>query len=100
MIQRHMGLSVRANRTEMPDALCTTGPFRYSRNPIYLAFIGPLAALGYYSPLAAAASIVAYVLSTTRFVIRDEEQSLRAKFGASFESYRSRTPRWIFFSER
>jgi protein-S-isoprenylcysteine O-methyltransferase Ste14 len=100
LIQRHMGISVRANRTEMPEALCTTGPFRYSRNPIYLAFIGPLAALSYYSPIAAATAIVAYVLSTTRFVIRDEEHALQAKFGDAFESYRSRTPRWIFFKDR
>ena len=53
-IQRHMGISLRDGKTKTPDALCTTGPFKYTRNPIYLAFTVPLAALGYFSLLAAA----------------------------------------------
>jgi protein-S-isoprenylcysteine O-methyltransferase Ste14 len=95
VMQRQMGIALSANRTTTPDALCTTGAFKYSRNPIYLAFIGPLAALGYFSPIAAGIAIVLYVLAMTRFVIRGEERALTAKFGTAFKSYCRQTPRWI-----
>jgi protein-S-isoprenylcysteine O-methyltransferase Ste14 len=55
----------------------------------------PLAALGYFSPLAAAISIVAYVLAMTWLVIRGEERGLQKIFGSAFEAYCNRTPRWI-----
>jgi protein-S-isoprenylcysteine O-methyltransferase Ste14 len=43
-----------------------------------------------------AARIGLYVLAITTFVLRNEERVLRSKFGAAFETYCSRTPRWIF----
>jgi protein-S-isoprenylcysteine O-methyltransferase Ste14 len=46
--------------------------------------------------LSAAFAIALYVLAMTRYVIRDEERALRLKFGAAFDAYSSRTPRWIF----
>jgi protein-S-isoprenylcysteine O-methyltransferase Ste14 len=95
IIQHHMGIPLSASRTETPPKLCTSGPFRYSRNPIYLAFIVPLAALAYFSPLAAAVSITAYVGAMTRLVICAEERALRLRFGNSFEAYANCTPRWI-----
>jgi protein-S-isoprenylcysteine O-methyltransferase Ste14 len=95
VIQRQMGIALSANRTTTPDALCTVGAFKYSRNPIYLAFIGPLAALGYFSPVAAGVAIVLYLLAMTWIVIRSEERALQSKFGTAFEDYCRRTPRWI-----
>lgn len=94
-IQRHMGVPLDANVTATPPTLCTTGVFRYSRNPIYLAFLLPLAALGLHSLWAALISIVLYVTTTTWFVIRKEEKALSAMFGAAFEDYKRTTPRWI-----
>ena len=35
-------------------------------------------------------------LAITTFALRNEERVLRIKFGAAFETYCSRTPRWIF----
>jgi len=100
LIQRYMGIPLSAARTEMPSELCTTGPFLYSRNPIYVAFIVPLAALGYFSPLAAAISIATYVPATTWLVICGEERMLQSRFGAVFLAYRNRTPRWILIKTR
>ena len=77
-LQRHMGISLRASQTKTPGELCTTGPFKYTRNPIYLAFIIPLAALGYFSVWAAAISIGLYVLAITTFVLRNEERDFEA----------------------
>ena len=96
VLQQQMGISLRASQTLTPGQLCISGAFKYSRNPIYLAFILPLAALGCFSLLSAAFAIALYVLTMTRFVIRDEERALRLKFGAAFDAYSSRTPRWIF----
>ncbi len=97
VFQRQMGIALSASQTLTPGQLCTSGAFKYSRNPIYLAFILPLAALGYFSLLAAAMSIALYILTMNRFVIRDEERALRLKFGSAFDAYSRRTPRWIFF---
>jgi protein-S-isoprenylcysteine O-methyltransferase Ste14 len=95
IMQRHMGVPLNASRTETPPDLCSSGPFRYSRNPIYLAFVAPLAALGYVSPLAAAISIAAYIVAMNTLVIRGEEKALHVQFGSAFDAYCSKTPRWI-----
>ena len=94
-LQRQMGIALSANQTVTPGRLCTSGLFRHTRNPIYLAFILPLGAIAFYSPLAAALSISLYVAATTRFVIRTEEALLRAKFGAEYDAYARSTPRWL-----
>lgn len=90
----------RARTTVMPgrqpDALVTDGPFRFSRNPIYL---GDLILLGglMLSVSAPMGLMVlpgfAYLLQS-RF-IRHEEKVILAKFGADFESYKARVRRWL-----
>ncbi len=45
LIQRHMRLSFLASTFGKPQALVISGMFRYSRNPIYVAFLLPLASL-------------------------------------------------------
>lgn len=95
-IQRHMRLALSATSYGTPNSLVTSGPFRYSRNPIYVAFLVPLASISYFSPLAALAAISAYILIMTRVVIRSEERVLEAQFGADFLGYMRTAPRWIF----
>lgn len=94
-IQRHMRLSLKANTFGEPCHLVTGGIFRVSRNPIYVAFLVPLASIGSFSPWAAAAAIAIYVLAMTRFVIRREEAVLQARFGAAYLAYLRATPRWV-----
>lgn len=86
--------------TAMPhrcaSRLVTTGPFRYSRNPIYLGYTLLTVALGLItgnSWFLAAAPVAAIV--TTLFAIRCEEMHLLARFGIDFERYCERTRRWI-----
>ena len=95
MIQRHMGTALTENKTLTPPRLCTSGIFKYSRNPIYLAFILPISALAIYSIAAAAVTVACYVVATTLFVIRGEETFLREKFGADYVDYLHNTPRWL-----
>jgi protein-S-isoprenylcysteine O-methyltransferase Ste14 len=95
-LQRQMRLQLNEAHYGAPEHLVTAGPFSLSRNPIYLAFLIPLAALAWYSPVAALAALVLYVIIITRFVILGEETVLEAKFGDVYREYRRRTPRWLF----
>ncbi len=95
MIQQHMQLSLRASTFGHPKRLVTSGVFRYSRNPIYVAFLLPLLSLGYMSPMAALVSCLLYIVLMTAFVIIPEERVLAREFGSDYREYRARTPRWL-----
>ena len=95
LIQRHMRLSLLANTFGSPRQLVTSGVFRYSRNPIYVAFFIPLASIAAVSLSAAIAAMGLYVLAMNLTVIRKEERDLLTAFGAEFAEYLSSTPRWI-----
>jgi protein-S-isoprenylcysteine O-methyltransferase Ste14 len=94
-IQRHMRLQLTATSFGKPRELVTNGPFAITRNPIYLAFLLPLAAFAYYSPVAALVAILIYLVTMTVWVVRREEDVLAAEFGPAFAAYRARTPRWF-----
>jgi len=96
LIQRHMRLSLLASTFGEPQQLVTSGWFRYSRNPIYVAFLLPIAALGYWSLVDAAATAFVYVVAMTTIVIAREEQTLEANFGEIYLDYKARTPRWFW----
>ncbi len=96
VIQRHMRLGLLANTFGEPQQLVTSGWFRYSRNPIYVAFLIPLASIGYYSLVAAIAATGVYLLTMTYFVIAREEELLRRLFGETYLDYKRRTPRWLY----
>ncbi len=77
-------------------ALCTDGPFAFSRNPIYLAdgfvLAGASLILASAWPLVFAPAVWAAV----RYgVIRHEEAHLEATFGEAYRSYRQRVRRWL-----
>lgn len=76
--------------------LCTGGPFRFSRNPIYLGdgfiLIGVALLLNTLWPLLFAPLIWVML----RYgVIRHEEAHLEAKFGEAYRQYQRRVRRWI-----
>ncbi|MGR3593736.1 MAG: methyltransferase family protein [Limimaricola soesokkakensis] len=77
-------------------ALVTDGPFRFSRNPIYLGDLLLLAsgALVFDAPLALLLVPVLAAILQRRF-IRPEETMLRRGFGAAFEDWAARTRRWL-----
>jgi protein-S-isoprenylcysteine O-methyltransferase Ste14 len=79
-----------------PNKLVTDGPYKYSRNPIYLGYalvlIGVWLLLGSLSPLFI---VVFSIVITDRWYIPFEENMLAEKFGPAYTSYKSRTRRWI-----
>ncbi len=79
-----------------PKELVAAGFYRYVRNPMYvgilLILIGYFLWFGYWSLLVYTAFAF---LMTHLFVLFYEEPTLRNKFGASYEEYLRRVPRWL-----
>jgi protein-S-isoprenylcysteine O-methyltransferase Ste14 len=81
----------------VPQAtLLTSGPYRYSRNPLYLGgnvliFFGASLVLG--SPMAVA--ITALHLPFVDLFIRQEERQLEQRFGEDWLRYKRSVRRWI-----
>jgi protein-S-isoprenylcysteine O-methyltransferase Ste14 len=72
------------------------GPFRYSRNPLYLALLlllGGIAALR-CSLWLVCAMIILFVLLEC-FAIRPEEKYLADKFGDEYFEYKASVRRWL-----
>lgn len=95
-----LGLFARARTTVIPhgrpSAFVVTGPYRFSRNPMYLG--GVLLLLGTAAILGAAIAFVfpflfAAVLTVVH--IPPEEKALEARFGEEYVSYKRRVRRWI-----
>lgn len=79
-----------------PKRLVAEGPYRIVRNPMYwgVSFVMMGEALAFHS-LALAEIGVAFFAGTTLFVLLYEEPTLRRKFGAEYDDYCRRVPRWI-----
>ncbi len=78
------------------ETLVTSGPFKRTRNPIYVGFL--LIAAGIAVAVNALAMLIAVlvgVVALTVLVIRREEAYLEREFGEDFVRYASRTRRWL-----
>lgn len=78
------------------NTLITSGPYRFSRNPLYLGgnvFIFLGAALLFGSP--AALIITAINIPLTDWMIRREEKQLEQAFGPEWLSYKKLVRRWL-----
>ena len=79
-----------------PTELVATGFYRYVRNPIYVSLlailIGHFLWFGYWNLLIYA--IIVFI-GFNLVVAYYEEPTLKRKFGASYENYLKRVPRWI-----
>jgi protein-S-isoprenylcysteine O-methyltransferase Ste14 len=80
----------------LPDRLITTGPYAYSRNPMYvgwtLIFLG---AIFIYNALCSFGLLVIVLVYTHFFVIAPEEKLLKKKFGTQFEEYQKNVRRYL-----
>ena len=76
--------------------LVTGGVYRFSRNPMYLALLLLLLALGLLlSNLYSLALALLFVPYMNRFQIRPEERAMEKVFGEAFECYRKKVRRWV-----
>jgi len=73
-----------------------TGPYRFSRNPIYLAFsVFQLGIAIWVNSVWLLATLVVAVALTNYVVIRREELYLERKFGAQYLDYKASVRRWL-----
>jgi len=79
-----------------PRSLVTSGPYRLSRNPMY---IGVIVVLLGWAALFRSRTLLGYALAVAiAFHLRvqsSEEPWARRTFGADWEDYRARVPRWL-----
>jgi protein-S-isoprenylcysteine O-methyltransferase Ste14 len=72
------------------------GPFRYTRNPMYVGLLANYAGVMLAFRLPWAAVLFVPVFLTLHFgVILPEEQYLEAAFGESYRAYKRRVRRWL-----
>ncbi|HEY3529555.1 MAG TPA: isoprenylcysteine carboxylmethyltransferase family protein [Nocardioides sp.] len=93
---RRHGTTLSPEQPESASVLVATGPHAASRNPMYLGLTGLLLAnavrLRSWTAVAPLAAFVAYL---DRVQIRAEEEALHDRFGAEYDDYRTRVPRWL-----
>jgi protein-S-isoprenylcysteine O-methyltransferase Ste14 len=90
----------RSNTSIVPmrpaEALVLTGPYRYTRNPMYVSLALLTAGCGLllatWWPIVLLVPTLALV---QQFVIVPEEQYLRRRFGTEYEAYTLRVRRWL-----
>jgi protein-S-isoprenylcysteine O-methyltransferase Ste14 len=76
--------------------LLTSGPYAFSRNPLYLAFLGFwLGWALFYGSLAVLAVFVAFLVLANSVIVPSEERYLEARFGDAFRRYKATVPRWL-----
>jgi protein-S-isoprenylcysteine O-methyltransferase Ste14 len=78
------------------SALITGGPYRITRNPIYVGMVGALIGtavlLGSVAPFLVIPAFTALIQSK---FIRAEEAALERTFGSVFLDYKSKVRRWL-----
>jgi protein-S-isoprenylcysteine O-methyltransferase Ste14 len=78
------------------NALVLGGPFRFTRNPLYLALALVTIGAGlwlntWWVPIL----LIPAVVAVDRLVIAREEAYLRRRFGAEYDAFRGRVRRWL-----
>jgi len=79
-----------------PKELVAVGLYRFVRNPMYVAGIIALFGWILWSPsLPLIVAPFVFFLAAHLFVTLYEEPTLTKKFGAAYEDYLKRVPRWV-----
>jgi protein-S-isoprenylcysteine O-methyltransferase Ste14 len=77
-------------------AIVSTGPYRFTRNPIYLGMLFGLIGLAIgFDSLWILAMLVPFFLVIRYGVVAREEAYLERKFSAAYLDYKSRVRRWL-----
>ena len=84
------------NPTQPTTAIVLHGPFRFTRNPMYVSLVALYVSLTLFvNSVWPLILLPAVVLLIQREVIAREEAYLEAKFGDEYRAYKARVRRWI-----
>lgn len=95
-LRKFWSAGTHARHTQPTTAMVTSGPYRLTRNPMYVGVLCLYLAVACWlrqlwpvllSP------VVVWLLTT--YVIRPEETFLARQFGPDYEAYRERVRRWV-----
>lgn len=82
----------------MPELIIAAGPYRYTRNPMYLDHLIFMAGLVLtFRSWFALILLIARAIWFQRRVLQDETR-LERRFGAEYSAYRARVKRWVPFA--
>jgi protein-S-isoprenylcysteine O-methyltransferase Ste14 len=88
------GTNVPTNRPT--TTIVEGGPYRFTRNPIYMGMFGGLIGLGIaFDNLWLPLMLVPFALVIRYGVVAREEAYLERKFGDAYRRYRQRVRRWL-----
>lgn len=77
-------------------AIVTAGPFRFTRNPLYVSMIALYMGITLLADALAPLVLLPLLLLVTHFgIIRREERYLETKFGSAYLSYKRRVRRYV-----
>jgi protein-S-isoprenylcysteine O-methyltransferase Ste14 len=90
------GAGTRPEPWKPTTALVTNGPYRFSRNPMYLGFTFIyLAAIAWMNAGWGLVLLPAVLVTMLVGVIAREEAYLERRFGSAYQEYRRRVRRWL-----
>ena len=90
------GTTVHAHKPQDTILMISKGPYKHSRNPMYLVLSMLLIALAIYlADLLSLMLMPGFYSYITRFQIIPEERLMAEKFGEEFDEYAEKTPRWL-----
>ena len=82
--------------SETNKKLVVSGPFRYTRNPMYLGLVLASMGIAFCAGSLPMFFVPVLVFATANWVhIPFEEAKMRRQFGAAFDDYTRRTRRWL-----
>jgi protein-S-isoprenylcysteine O-methyltransferase Ste14 len=91
---RAAGTPLRGNQPT--TNIVRTGPYRFSRNPIYLSFfVMQLGIAIWTSSIWMVATLIPAAAVVSRVVVPREERYLESRFGQQYSSYRDSVRRWL-----
>ena len=84
-----------ATNVENPDGIVTDGPYAYSRNPMYVAWLWIYAAVSLVLNSVWLFLLFPIVAGWTHVVVRREERSLERDFGDRYRAYTGTVRRYL-----
>lgn len=81
--------------SSLPERIITSGPYRFTRNPMYLGHLIFMLGLALSTGSKLGWAILLANLPWFNSRVAEDEERLRDKFGLEFDAYCQRVRRWI-----